>query len=236
MRSSLEKQARRAIANLDSSSRKEAQEEFEKLQEHGVVNTIKLGGFVASSDAAPRARVFGAWLLGHLGSEQAERQLMTDLDDNDSELRCEAALALGRLARPTSIERLFRALKGDSDADVRACCASALGWFEALDVEAALRAAVDDGAQPPKVRAHAAEALANFTTEEVTKTLIGALTATEAELRYWAAFALGQIGAEEALPHLRQVCARDEGELPSGDRVSEEAADAIREIERRKRT
>jgi HEAT repeat protein len=82
----------------------------------------------------------------------------------------------------------------------------------------------------PGVRGQAAESLAYSRDKRACKFLISALSDPSAEVRFWAAFALGQIRCHAALRHLRRLAHSDKRRLRGWWGVGKEAADAINEI------
>jgi HEAT repeat protein len=84
------------------------------------------------------------------------------------------------------------------------------------------------------VRGQAAEALGNIFFWEgggpAVEPLIAALGDSSSEVRFWSAFALGQIRARQALPILGQLAATDDAIVPGWWSVKMEAADAVTTI------
>jgi HEAT repeat protein len=66
--------------------------------------------------------------------------------------------------------------------------------------------------------------------------LIAALSDKSPELRYWAAYSLGQIGDPESIPALERTASGDVGTLPDGRSVRQEAFDALDAIRGKKQT
>lgn len=63
--------------------------------------------------------------------------------------------------------------------------------------------------------------------QEPVKDLIAILSHGSPELRYWAAYSLGQIGNPESIPELQRVASTDVGLLEDGRSVKEEALEAL---------
>jgi HEAT repeat protein len=133
-------------------------------------------------------------------------------------------------------------LESHQTAGVRAKAAWALGFHPeghlATDsLLGALRALHEDG----DVRAHAAEALGHLADRlgdresEVLAALLHALRDPSAEVRFWAAFALGNLGDEAAIPALERLAARDTESVPGWWSIRKEANDSIKQILLRKR-
>jgi len=84
------------------------------------------------------------------------------------------------------------------------------------------------------VRGFAAEALVDSArgtgNERVVQALRACLSDPSATVRYWSAFALGELRASKAMPELEQLVATDQGEVEGWGRVQEEAMRAIEKI------
>lgn len=78
----------------------------------------------------------------------------------------------------------------------------------------------------------AAEALGHISDKRATDSLIKSLEDVSVEVRFWAAFALGEIGDPKAIPELKRLAARDSAILPHWGSVSLEAQKAINRIRR----
>ena len=63
-----------------------------------------------------------------------------------------------------------------------------------------------------------------------TPVLIGTLQDASSEVRFWSAFALGQLGDARAIPALEQLAMRDKTAVANWGTVREEALDAITQI------
>jgi HEAT repeat protein len=144
----------------------------------------------------------------------------------------------GRRAR----KGLQELLESHQAAGVRAKAAWALGFHPegqlAVDsLLGALRALHED----ENVRAHAAEALGHLADRlgeresEVLAALLHALRDPSAHVRFWAAFALGNLGDEAAIPALERLAARDTESVPGWWSIRKEANDSIKQILLRKR-
>jgi HEAT repeat protein len=134
-------------------------------------------------------------------------------------------------------------LESHESAAVRAKAAWALGFHSqghlATDsLLATLRARYEDD----DVRAHAAEALGHLADRlgehegDVLAALLHALRDPSAEVRFWAAFSLGNLGDEAAIPALERLAARDEESIPGWWSIRKEANDSIKQILLRKRS
>jgi len=109
-------------------------------------------------------------------------------------------------------------------------------------ITGALLAALTDATEEPTVRGQAAEALAWYYLMRgrcpAVAPLVATLDDSSPEVRFWAAYALGIIGARDALPALERLAVTDHATpLWSGSvgTVGEEAVSAITAIHARKR-
>lgn len=103
-------------------------------------------------------------------------------------------------------------------------------------VSKALLALYRNEGEHPRVRAQAAEGLANTMTMErrwkplyrpaVSALLVG-LKDESPQVRFWSVFALWQMRAREALPELERLAATDNALCPGWWTIAEEASDAI---------
>jgi HEAT repeat protein len=99
----------------------------------------------------------------------------------------------------------------------------------------ALERALSNKNESPRVRAFAAEALADGHRSASHSVLLRNLKDPAKEVRFWCAFALGQIGERKALPALKWLSEHDNRVLKGWWAVSKEARDAIAEIHRNRR-
>ena len=138
--------------------------------------------------------------LGSLRARDSARRLIATLADRDVTVREAAAFALGQIADPAATESLVRALT-DGDFEVRASAAFALGMIGGARAAEATSFALADS--DPAVRASAAAALGLMRDEGGVDEIIELLNDSSFDTRYDAAWSLGQIGAPDALDHLR---------------------------------
>lgn len=161
------------------------------------------------------------------------RLLLNELASADVATKVEAAKAFSaRRKHPATTTALCHLLRGAGDEETRYWAAYALlSTHDARGAEC-LIAAVADTDEAPRVRGQAAEALGVIALSArrggvATTPLIEALRDPEPEVRFWAAYALGQIRDRAALPALELVAASDDAVVPGWWSVRKEAADAI---------
>jgi HEAT repeat protein len=167
----------------------------------------------------------------------ARRQLRTlALAQSEAEAN-NAAQALVELPGRRVQRRLERLLRSHDSPLVRARAAWTLGFHpqgaEALDT---LLKTLADQEEDPDVRAHAAEALGHMADRlgeregDVLAALLRSLTDASAYVRFWSAFALGNLGDPRAIPALERLAERDTHSVPGWWSIRKEALDSIGQI------
>jgi HEAT repeat protein len=160
---------------------------------------------------------------------------------NDVEITQAAEALVGTPGRRVR-KGLEELLASHEDPAIRARAAWVLG-FHAQGSQAvpALLRTLRDREEDVDVRGHAAEALGHLADNlgdlegEVLAALLHALRDPSAEVRFWAAFALGNLGDEAAIPALERLAARDAESVPGWWSIRKEANDSIKQILLRKR-
>ncbi len=166
------------------------------------------------------------------------RRLLRTLAESEDEAEISRAAQLLSENRDRYSQRgLERLLRSHESPTVRAKCAWALGFHRQGQAAAdALLRALRDRSEEPDVRAHAAEALGHMADRlgerrpDVLAALLHALTEAVPEVRFWAAFALGNLGDEAAIPALERLAARDTASAPGWWSIRKEALDSIEQI------
>jgi HEAT repeat protein len=139
--------------------------------------------------------------------------------------------ALDSLVADT-VQSLVALLKAERP-DTRAAAAYVLGFGRCASARGVLEEVVDDIQEEPFVRGHAAEALAYIPSKESVDVLLRHLTDESSDVKYWCAFALGQIGDDRAVPALTQLAERAREECHKGFSLRDEARDALAHIRQR---
>ena len=146
----------------------------------------------------------------------------------------EAAKALEQLHAQSAAPTLLRVLKRD-DAVKQSAAAWLLGLLGVRGTISSLKNAAFDSELGIEVRGHAVEALGVMRADEAVPDLITLLSDVSPELRYWAAFALGQIGDPQSIPALEQMASTDVAVLPKDRSLKNEALDALAAIRARQK-
>lgn len=94
----------------------------------------------------------------------------------------------------------------------------------------ALENVVRNKLERPRVRGEAAEALAHCHRRKSHDVLLRALADSSKEVRFWSAFALGEMAEPRAISALERLAASDTRLVKRFHSVAKEAADAIRNI------
>jgi HEAT repeat protein len=152
--------------------------------------------------------------------------LVAALDEDDGALRATAAQALGELGAQSARDHLLKTLQVDEDMQSRRAAAYALGLIGDTSAVPDLIAVLCDPAQPPALRGMVAEALADLGDTSAASGLHDVLFEPSAEVRFWAAYALGRLGTSDVVAALKRLSS-DGAEVPGYGTVAEESARAI---------
>ena len=129
---------------------------------------------------------------------------------------------------------LERILASGRSAEARKRAAWALGFLNDDHATPALIRTLGDRHEETDVRAFAAEALGHMAPEtrhdEALAALLYALTDRAPEIRFWAAFALGNLGDERAIPSLQRLADSDSESVTGWWSIRKEALDSIEQI------
>lgn len=224
----------------------------ETLDQLGARTPEQLVALLQDPDDDTAARA--CWALGHLGDQAHGEVVLELLESERAGLWMQSAAALSLLECPHATQRLI-ALAQDRGLPQAQRTAAVYALAFSGDVQLDSRHAgpiretfvglLADPAEPPALRAQAAEGLANMlgacapdtpepaAREQAGRLLLETLRDAAAEVRFWSAFALGALGYAPALPALRELAARDQTLLPGWWTVGEEAADAADRLEGR---
>lgn len=178
-------------------------------------------------------RSIACWLLGRISNKGATKSLLKAFDNSNAKLYWEAAKSLGILGSKRAVRRLINYLTKGEIVDKRVAAAHALGLIgdkRALDP---LSYVLLDDNEPSVLRGEIAESLANLGDSDATLSLIQSLRDKSPEVKFWSAYALGEIGNKSALPELEWVKENDHSVLLGWGKISSEADDAIKNIKTR---
>ncbi len=161
--------------------------------------------------------------------------LLDDLEHGNPPDRVETAKMLARLGSDEAVSSLIALLQTAEDQDVRRWAAYALGFMGSVRAKTPLIVALRDPVNELDVRCHAAEALGHLLPytgrhDDALRALRDVILNEGAELRFWAAFALGTIGSDHDIPLLEWLAATDDRVVQHWWTVSREATEAIEHI------
>lgn len=129
---------------------------------------------------------------------------------------------------------ILRILKRGRRPFNRAAAAFAMQIVSSPRTIRALEKTVKQGAESSRVRGEAAEALAHYHRKESHRVLLAGLGDPSKEVRFWCAFALGEMAEKPAVPALKQLVVSDSRVVRGFHSVAKEAADAIQNIQTEK--
>ncbi len=218
------------VEQLEPTFRNEGQQDIDAVLRFGVGSYDDLLALLENPNADPELRSIAGWILARLGRSWATPALSAALNDQTTQVRRSAAQALGDLGDPQALQPLLDAASRDEDAEVRMFALRSLGLLGDLRAFEPLISRLVDQQETPKVRGMAAEALADLRDIRSVPPLIDALSDPITEVRFWAAFALGELGDPAAILKLKQLAAKDNAVLPGWWEVKREAASAIERI------
>jgi|SRR5581483_2219701 len=163
---------------------------------------------------------------------EEQRRRFTSQINSPSQLR---AFEAAKLVWDDPDERvepaLILTLKNGRRPFNRAAAAYAMQVVRSLRTIRALEAAVNNKSESPRVRGEAAEALAHYHRRESHDVLLRGLNDGNKDVRFWCAFALGQMAEKRAVGRLKSLVETDKRLVRGFHSVSKEAADAIGNIE-----
>lgn len=208
---------------------------IEFLRRAGIVSYEDLLAMAWDRSADVNTRMAALWLLRWFRGPRAQDTLLAALRDPHPGIAREAGVSLAVCSTRRTLQPLIDAMLAAEHAEARAAAAYALGCIPNTGQREVgpLLQVVQNKDEAPRVRAQAAESLQCSREPRAVGPLIEALRDSSAEVRFWAAFALGELGglgtpgASEAIPELERLVATDREVVPGWWSVSKEAADAL---------
>ena len=131
-----------------------------------------------------------------------------------------------RLERP-----LILTLKNGRRPFNRAAAAFAMQMVTTPRTIRALETSVKNKSEHPRVRGEAAEALSHYHRRKSHDVLLTGLRDSSKDVRFWCAFALGEMAEKRAIPSLKHLVASDRRIVKGFYSVAREAGDAIENIQ-----
>jgi HEAT repeat protein len=142
----------------------------------------------------------------------------------------EAAKVIERGSDVTLEPSLIATLQHGRRSLNRTAAAYALQRVRTIRTIKALERALADKSEYPRVRGQAAESLIHNHRTLSHDVLLKELGDASREVRFWCAFALGQMAERRAIPALEQLAATDKRVVRGFWSVAKEAADALKNI------
>jgi HEAT repeat protein len=163
-------------------------------------------------------------------TENEKRQVLAGLNGRTQMLAFEAATAIWRDPDPSLERPLISILTHGRRPLNRAAAAFAMQILKTQRGVKALERSVKNRSEHPRVRGEAAEALAHGHRKMSHDVLLKELGDPSKNVRFWCAFALGEMAERRAVPALKRLAATDKRIVKGLHSVAKEAADAIRNI------
>jgi HEAT repeat protein len=168
-------------------------------------------------------------------SKSEQRKALLDTLNGGSLLKANAAARdIWKAGDPAYLLGILRVLRHGRRLHNRVEAAYALGAITGVKGTGTLEKVLSNRSENPRLRAFVAETLAHRHRPSSHNVLLRNVTDPSREVRFWCAFALGQMRERKALPLLRVLAERDHRVVRGWWTVSKEAADAIANITRRK--
>ena len=213
-------------------SRRKVKENLSRLLSLGVESLESLIAILKDQAIEDDIRLLVCWILGQLGDKKAAPPLLEVFREGNISLSMEAAKSLGMLKSKRAVPALIEELVKGGNADKRTASAYALGLlFDERAIDPLL-SVMNNKNDSPKVRGGAAEALIWFSKKRkrVVDAFINGLEDASVEVRFWSAFALGEMKVKRAISKLERLAAEDDEVLPGWWSVGKEASNALDRI------
>jgi HEAT repeat protein len=173
-------------------------------------------------------------------TDEQRRQIISRLNGRSQVDAFEAAKAawddaantlMAGKAANTQLERsLIQTLQRGRRPFNRAAAAHAMQLVSSPRAIRALEKVVKNNSERPRVRGEAAEALAHRHRRKSHDVLLAALGDSSKEVRFWCAFALGEMAEKRAVSALEGLVANDKRVVRGWHSVAKEAADALKNV------
>lgn len=235
---SLPPEFQRIVESAQAGPQEKVKIDLEALLFLGITSYERLAEILPTLRDEPL--VSALWALPYFDKRKTVPLVQRLLKSHDPQLRKRGLDGLWRIGGRRANGVLARHLLADPDPGVRESAAYGLGaQFDPRTDEAAFKpllAALENQAELPNVRAQTAESLGNIIGRsdrrarpyrQAQRALTLALEDTAPEVRFWAAFALGEMRSRAALPKLRELASTDAAICPRWWAIKDEAADAI---------
>ena|SRR5215831_1437185 len=167
-------------------------------------------------------------------TDEERQQIISRLNGRNQVDAFEAAKAVWEDSDKQLERPLIRTLKSGQRPFNRAAAAYAMQMVSTPQTIRALESAVRNKLEHPRVRGEAAEALAHRHRRKSHDVLLAGLRDSSKDVRFWCAFALGEMAENRAVPALIRLVASDKRIVKGFHSVAKEAGDAIENIQTEK--
>jgi HEAT repeat protein len=164
-------------------------------------------------------------------TDEQREQIVSRLNGRDQVAAFEAAKAVWQDSDERLEPPLILTLKNGRRPFNRAAAAFAMQMVTTPRTIKALENALKNKSEHPRVRGEAAEALAHYHRRKSHDVLLTGLGDSSKDVRFWCAFALGQMAEKRAIPSLKRLVASDRRIVKGLHSVAQEASDAIDNIQ-----
>lgn len=211
--------------------RKLAEGYIDRLSRIGVASIEKMAQAIERNDVDSGDREIACRLAAWLRLHSVAPSIARAIEDqrNSAGLVWAAANAVVEMKASEAVPVLLRVLD-NGDPIRQAAAAWALGWTGGSGSLPSLREVAADPNRQVDVRAHATEALGVRSDRESVPVLLDLLLCELPDLRFWAAYSLGQIGDPSALPALERVASNENATTKDNRSVRQEMTDAVAAI------
>jgi HEAT repeat protein len=165
---------------------------------------------------------------------EQRQQIISRLNGRNQVDAFEAAKAVWEDSDKQLERPLIRLLRNGRRPFNRAAAAYAMQVVRTPQTIRALESAVRNKREHPRVRGEAAEALAHCHRRKSHDVLLAGLRDPSKDVRFWCAFALGEMAEKRAVPALKRLVASDRRIVKGFHSVAKEAGDAIENIQTEK--
>ena len=150
--------------------------------------------------------------------------------EGDEKAIWEIAKSLSLLETKVQVQPLCSTVISGQPASRRAAAAYVLGRLRDRAVTDCLIHVLCNLGEEEIVRSHSAEALGALKDGKAFEFLLRNLSDTSVSVRFWTAFALGELGDQRAVPSLKTLSETDNSILEGWWAIKKEALDAIHKI------
>ena len=219
-----------ALADLPPELQEIADRNVNDLRQSIELTKAELARLLEDESAAPLLRSTAAWIIGLLREPELKDVLSrVILETREVGVVWEASKALCAFDGGGPVFRSM--LRSGASREHRKAAAYALGRIGDTSSIQLLIRILSSPDEFPDVKAHAAEALGYLRDRTAFSALVTAASDPSAEVRFWSAFALGNLGDKRAVPCLEELAGNDHEIVEGWWAVSEEAAAALSELQ-----